>query len=128
MTPVQISRVTATWRAAGRRRPELQTAIADNLPIGTRHVEAKAEWIMQTVDRLVPLLTKPTELCVAANEMVERRETVTTADLIASRDALLAGLAYVLGPPSEPTLVAWNQACGLFADVIAALVVNPFCS
>jgi hypothetical protein len=127
VTPIQISRVAATWRAAERRRSDLQTAIAGNLPPGTRHVEAKAMWIMQTVDRLLPLLASPTQLCDAAHDMVERRGTVTTADLIASRDALLAGLAHVLGPPSEPTLVAWNQACGLFADVIAALVVNPFC-
>ena len=127
MTPVQISRVAATWRAAVRRRSDLQFAIADNLPAGTRHVDAKAEWIMQTVDRLVPLLVSPTQLCVAAKDMVEQRGTVTTADLIASRDALLAGLAKVLGPQSEATLAAWNQACGLFADVIAALVVNPFC-
>jgi hypothetical protein len=97
------------------------------LPEGTRHVDAKADWIMQTVDRLVPLLTRPTQLCIAAQDMVERRGIVTTADLVASRDALLAGLAHVLGPPSEPTLAAWNQACGLFADVISALVVNPFC-
>jgi hypothetical protein len=125
---VQISRVAATWRAAGRRRWDLKAAIASNLPDGTRHVDDKAEWIMQTVDRLVPLLTSPTQLCIAAQEMVERRGPMTTADLVASRDALLAGIAHVLGPQSEQTLVAWHQACGLFADVIAALVVNPFCT
>jgi hypothetical protein len=128
VTPVQISRVAATWRAAGRHRLDLKTAIASSLPDGTRHVDAKAEWIMQTVDRLVPLLTSPTQLCIAAQEMVERRGTMTTADLVASRDALLAGLDHVLGPPSEQTLVAWHQACGLFADVISALAVNPFCN
>lgn len=117
-----------TWRAAVCRRSDLQAAIARNFPDGTRNVEDKAEWIMQTVDRLVPLLTSPTQLCIAAQEMVKRQETVTTADLVASRDALLAGIADVLGPQSEPTLAAWHQACGLFADVIAALVVNPFCA
>jgi hypothetical protein len=126
MTPAQIVRVDASWRAACRRRSELQTAITLNMPPGTKKVEVRAEWIMQTVDRLVPLLASPTQLPPAAKEMVARRGKVTSADLIAARDALLAGLSHVLGDLSPPTLVAWHQACGLFADVIAALIVNPF--
>ena len=97
MTPVQIFGVTATWRAVGRRRSDVQTSIANNVSEGSGHVDAKAEWIMQTVDRVVPLLTSPTQLCCAAQEMIERRGTATTADLIASRDALLGGMADVLG-------------------------------
>jgi hypothetical protein len=127
VTPAQIVRVDTTWRAACGRRTELRAAIAANLPAGTTAADARAKWIMRTVDRLVPLLASPTQLCIAANEIVVRRGTVTTADLVAWRDALLAGLNHVLGAQREPTLVAWNQACGLFADVIAALIVNPFC-
>jgi hypothetical protein len=126
MTPAQIARVDSSWRAACRCRSELQAAITLNMPAGTKKVDDKAQWIMQTVDRLVPLLTSPTQLPPAAMEMVERRGKVTSDDLIAARDALLAGLDHVLGDLSEPTLVAWHQACGLFADVIASLIVNPF--
>ena len=125
MTPAQIARMEATWRAACRRRADLHAAIADHLPQSTDTVE-RARWIMQTVDCLAPLLTSPTQLCLAANSMAEQRGTVTSADLIADRDALLAGIHCVLGEQSEPTLVAWHQACGLFADVIAELILNAF--
>jgi hypothetical protein len=127
VTPTQIVRVDSTWRAASTRRTELRAAIAANLPPHTTTADERAKWIMRTVDRLVPLLASPTQLCIAANEIIVRRGTVTSADLVAWRDALLAGLEDVLGTQPEPTLVAWNQACGLFGDVIAALIVNPFC-
>jgi hypothetical protein len=126
VTPAQILMVDATWRAASARPAELRAAIAANLPTDSRDADERARWIMRTVDRLAPLLTSPTQLCIAANEIIERRGTVTSADLVAWRDAMLAGLNEVLGPQPEATLVAWHQACGLFADVIAALIVNPF--
>ena len=119
--------VEATWRAACRRRAEIQAAIAENLPPETTGVKARAEWIMQTVDRLAPLLVRPTQLCVAAKAMAEQRGAVTSADLVADRDALLEALHHVLGSQSEPTLTTWHQAFGLFADIIAAFIVNPFC-
>ncbi len=127
MTPAQIARVEATWRAACRRRAEIHAAIADSLPPGTMDVDARADWIMETVDRFAPLLVSPSQLCVTAKAMAEQRGSVTTADLVADRDAILEALHHVLGSQSEQTLIAWHQAFGLFADIVAAFIANPFC-
>lgn len=82
---------------------------------------------MQTVDRLAPLLVSPTQLCIAATDMAEQRGPVHMDDLIADREALLTGIRDVIGTQPDQTVAAWHQACGIFADVIAALIVNPFC-
>ena len=63
---------------------------------------------------------------VAAVEMATRRKAVTSGDLTTDQDALMAGIEAVLGPLPERCTLAWHRACGLFADVIAGLIFNPF--
>ena len=58
--------------------------------------------------------------------MATRRKAVTSGDLTTDRDALMAGIEAVLGPLPEECTLAWHRACGLFADVIAGLIFNPF--
>jgi hypothetical protein len=44
----------------------------------------------------------------------------------ALREAASAHRLTVLGPLPEECTMAWHRACGLFADVIAGLIFNPF--
>jgi hypothetical protein len=126
MTPQEIDEVVRSWRSACRHRSTLWAAIRAHLPEGSMCADERADWIIGTVDCLHVMLASPNRLAVAAIEMAERRKAVTSADLQSDRDALMAGLETVLGPLSEDCTMAWHRACGLFADVIAGLIFNPF--
>ena len=126
MTPREIDEVVESWRAACRERTALREAIAANLPAEPTCACDRTDWIMQTVDRLHVLLSSPNQLAVAAVEMATLRKAVTSAELRSDQDALIMGIEAVLGPLPEECTMAWRRACGLFADVIAGLIFNPF--
>ena len=126
MTPREIDEVVESWRAACRQRAALRAAITAHLPADSMCVCDRTEWIMQTVDRLHLLLSSPHQLAVAAVEMATRRKVVTSTELRCDQDALITGIETVLGPLPEECTKAWHRACGLFADVIAELIFNPF--
>ena len=104
----------------------LRRAIIDNLPEGSMCARERADWILLTVDRLQPLLATPNRLTTTAIEMAVLRHAVTSAELRCDERALMRGIETVLGPLSEDCTMAWRRACGLFADVIAGLIFNPF--
>jgi hypothetical protein len=126
MTPQEINEVVRSWRSASRQRDVLRAAIMAHLPEGWMCAAERADWIIQTVDCLHVLLNNPNRVSVAAVEMASRRKAVTSADLQTDRDALIYGIETVLGPLPEECTMAWHRACGLFADVIAGLIFNPF--
>jgi hypothetical protein len=102
-----------------------RAAITAHLP-PTRCASASHRVDHQTVDRLHPLLSSPHQLAVAAVEMATLRKVVTSTELRCDQDALITGIETVLGPLPEECTMAWHRACGLFADVIAELIFNPF--
>jgi hypothetical protein len=126
MTPQEIDEVVRSWRSACRQRGVLRDAIVAHLPEGSMCAGKRADWIIQTVDCLHVLLNNPNRVAVAAVEMATRRKAVTSGDLQTDRDALIAGIEAVLGPLPEECTMAWHRASGLFADVIAGLIFNPF--
>jgi hypothetical protein len=126
MTPREIDEVVCSWRAACLRREELRLAISEHLSGGTMSFEARADWIVQTVDELHGLLSCPNELAVAAVEAAARRKVVTSGELRSDRHALMAGVDAMVGPLTEECTMAWRRACGLFGDIIAGLIFNPF--
>ena len=126
MTPREIDEVVESWRAACCQRTTLRAAISAHLPADSTCACDRTDWIMQTVDRLHVLLSSPNQLAVAAVEMASRRKVVTSAELRSDQDALIMGIETVLGPLPEECTKAWHRACGLFADVIAGLIFNPF--
>jgi hypothetical protein len=126
VTPREIDEVVDSWRAACRDRTALRAAITANLPEESTCVCDRTEWIMQTVDRLHVLLSSPNQLAIAAVEMATRRKVVTSTELRSDQDALIAGIETVVGPLPEECTMAWHRACGLFADVFAGLIFNPF--
>jgi hypothetical protein len=126
MTPLQIDEVVRSWRSACEQRDELRRGITAHLPQGSMPVDARADWILQTVDRLLPVLATPHEVATTATAMAALRHAVTSSELRSDKQALMAGLEAVLGPLSEECTLAWHRACGLFGDVIAELIFNPF--
>jgi hypothetical protein len=126
VTPREIDEVVESWQAACCERTALRAAIAAHLPPDSTCACDRTDWIMQTVDRLHLLLSSPNQLTVAAVEMATRRKVVTSTELRSDQDALIAGIETVVGPLPDECTMAWRRACGLFADVIAGLIFNPF--
>jgi hypothetical protein len=126
MTPVQIDEVVCSWRSACEQRDVLRRAITAHLPRDSMPVEDRADWILRTVDRLLPVLATPHDLATTAVEMAALRHAVTSSELRSDKQALMSGLETVIGPLPEECRLAWHRACGLFGDVIAELIFNPF--
>jgi hypothetical protein len=125
MTPDQIDTVVSMWHRA-RRDPGLLEAIADGFPPSDAEACHHADWVIRAVTRLSPMLDRPTQFGPAAAALAVERAPVQLAELAADRDALLTGLATVLGPLGPDDLRAWHLAIELFAEIIADLAFEPF--
>jgi hypothetical protein len=127
MNPVQIDAVVAHWHEAEPERERLVGLIAAHLPQSTAWPPAeRSAWIVDAVDRMHGLLPCPTDLAREAAIATSARPSTHASALIIERDALLAGLAELLGPMDEALRCAWRCACQLFAETVAELSMAPF--
>lgn len=127
MTPTQIALVTATWHRCQDRRPLVHDAVAANLPADDGEERAtRAASILDTVDRLHPLLARPGELEQETEALIGDWALWTLHRRAATETALLTGLATALGPLPAETEAAWWAALDLFHEILAQLVLRPF--
>ena len=127
MTPTQIALATATWRRSQDRRSRLHDAVAAALPtVDGEERAARADRILDTVDRLHPLLARPGELERETESLIGEWALWTLQRRAETETALLHGLAAVLGPLPAETEAAWRAALDLFHEILAQLVLRPF--
>jgi hypothetical protein len=125
MTPDQIDTVVSMWHTA-RRDSRLLESIAAGFPPTDPEASRHADWVVRAVTRLAPMLDRPTSFAPAAAALALERAPLGLDELAADRDALLSGLAVVLGPLQPEELQAWQLAIELFAEIIADLAFEPF--
>lgn len=134
MNPEQIDIVVDTWRDACCDRDRLHDALRARLPPlePSRGHEAyadpdpRADWIIEAVSRLSPVIGRPTRFTESAGDLVARRGAITMSELGADQSALLGALAELLGPLSEDAERAWSLALKLFEETVAATCLDPF--
>ena len=127
MTPIQIALVTVTWRHGQDRRTRLFDAVAAALPaIDGEERAARTHRILDTVDRLHPLLANPGELERETESLLGEWVRWTLQRRSETETALLHGLATVLGPLPAETEAAWRAALDLFHEILAQLLLRPF--
>lgn len=124
MTPTQIALVTASWRRSQDRWRALYDATAAALPADDR--EERAARILDTVDRLHPLLAHPAALERETEALIGQWAQWTLDRRAETEGALLCGLAAALGPVPAETEAAWRAALDLFHEILGQLVLRPF--
>lgn len=127
MTPTQIALVTGSWQRCQARRSLVHDAVAASLPTSEGEDRAeRAARILDTVDRLHPLLPHPAALERETGAVIGQWAAWTLARRAETESALLTGLTAALGPLGPETDGAWRAALDLFHEILGELVLRPF--
>lgn len=125
VSPDDIDQVTRTWQKALTDRDLLLQAIGDRLPGAPTFRAERSEWIVRSVSLLSPVLEHPTAFEPVAVDLISLRFPVTTDELSAEREALLAALRDRCSLSPE-AVRAWNLAIDLFGEIVCSIGLDPF--
>jgi hemoglobin-like flavoprotein len=122
----EIGLVTDSWRNALSQPDVLFSALTERLDGTDRFRTERARWIVDAVSALSEVLDHPATFEPRAAEVLARRSNVTVEELGTERDALLAALTELDPGMTTETARAWQLAIGLFAELVAAVGLEPF--
>ncbi|WP_426574922.1 hypothetical protein [Aquihabitans sp. McL0605] len=86
----------------------------------------RAEWIVEAVSSLSPVLDHPTVFVPAAIHLISMRFPLTMEELAAEREALLEALEERCGPLTMAAGHMWDLAIELFGEIACSIGLDPF--
>ena len=131
MTPEDLATVARSWSALRRGRAALLAALTAHYDAdvvdGWSDADRRAEWLLDAIDQLVPVLAAPSRLADAALAVGSTwPDPLSAPSFRVDGRAWMAAAGQCLPTWSDRTARAWRHAWLLLSDVLAAETLSPF--